>query len=153
MNKQVAELLIENNCFEEVMTATRGPDDGNKDLKHATASVIRWSIGFHYGIINAPQADTFAYTELDLDDTHYRRHAYAAFKALKNIGWEVSRIPLTAYVDPIAAAETADQVLRHAYQYFVATTNVTWRAWEVLSKLIEDVEARSSTDPTFALEL
>jgi hypothetical protein len=166
MNKAVANFLIEQDRFEEVMTAMRGPDrDEQKYLKQETTAVLRWAVGFQNGDRHPPRTnfieccDELFLSEPQEMDGHFTRHVFNARIALRLMGWEVSRVPFVAYVDRRAAALEASEILRHAYQYLLGDGRE-------VSEYVEDKDERiinmatdrvcfanAETDPDFELSL
>jgi hypothetical protein len=156
MNRNVVDFLLQNNIFETIMTATRGPDNGDIQLKRALTAPLRWTIGFGYGSAHPPKNETFAHVydegHAPSCDNHFVEHAFAAFSALRRKGWDLSRVPLTAYFDPIAARDEAIEILCHAISH-VAEDNDTK---ELLTACLRKCPLRNkeaAADPNLKLTL
>ena len=107
MTEKVFKWLKKNNNFESIAAAMRGPDSRDGRLKTALTSPLRWTVGYHQGEYDTPLWETFellkrvmlepCYKISDLDG-HYLIHIRDAYVALRNGGYEISRIPLTIYL-------------------------------------------------------
>lgn len=148
MNKKMAEALIENDCFERVMAAMRGPDkEDDAKLKVPFTSVLRWTVGFDYGTVERPRDVTLDWQVLGA--SHFEEHLYNAFSYLvSKLGWTISRVPLVAYVDPQAAKNEALGILGSASLY------CSGEALSLLTSCHEKVlMSYPKTDPDFHLTL
>ncbi len=146
MNKRVVDFLIERDVFCAVMVAMRGPDDGNEGEKLAYTAVLRWAVGFDYGMKAPPSSGTFEHGHLTR--SHYYDHVRRAFMCLEAAGWEIDRIPLRAYLDPEEAIFTAVEVLTHARAGLRSTADL-----ELLGDVMAKVRRAPASDPDFKLSL
>ena len=108
MTEKVFKWLKKNNNFESVAAAMRGPDSRDARLKTALTAPLRWTVGYNQGEYDTPFEETFellkrvmlepCYKISELDG-HYLQHIREAYVALRNGGYEMSRIPLTVYLE------------------------------------------------------
>jgi len=139
MDRAVIDWLIENNIFEAVMTATRGPDDADPELKRWLTAPLRWAIGFHYGSAGPPC--TIALDIISAENPisglpkfstrttrfgHFLEHAWGAFRVLRKAGYELSRVPLWVYL----AVDITQEIYGR----------------ELLKRILETMDARNNLD-------
>jgi len=108
MTEKVFKWLKKNDNFESIAAAMRGPDSRDARLKTALTAPLRWAVGYHQGEYDTPHEETFellkrlmlvpAY-EINDRNEHYLQHIREAYVALRNGGYEMSRIPLTVYLE------------------------------------------------------
>ena len=125
MNRVVAQWLIDQDIFESVMTAMRGPDNEDPEFKHWLTGPLRGAVGFHYGSVSLPfpvTVDLASGAEFGIGSVgrkldgpgarHFFEHTRGALLALRRAGYELSRIPLPVYLDPVASQEGYGRNLR-----------------------------------------
>ena len=107
------------------MTATRGPDDEDLELKRWLTAPLRWAIGFHYGCTEPPCDETLdiisagdpisglrKFKAQAIRLGHFLEHGWSVFRALRKSGYELSRIPLWCYLAPDDVQEEFGNELR-----------------------------------------
>jgi len=108
MTEKVFKWLKKNNNFESLAAAMRGPDTRDARLKTALTAPLRWTVGYDQGECCAPDEETFELLkrvmlepahEINEQNEHYLQHIREAYMALRNNGYEISRIPLTIYLE------------------------------------------------------
>jgi hypothetical protein len=125
MDRAVIDWLIENDIFEAVMTATRGPDVEDRELKRWLTAPLRWAIGFYYGCTEPPRDETLEIVSAEdpisglrkfkaqtIRLGHFLEHGWSAFRMLRKSGYELSRIPLWCYLAPDGVQEEFGNELR-----------------------------------------
>lgn len=158
MNLKMAEELIKRDCFEAVMTAMRGPDSEDTNLKRQTTSVLRWAVGFDYGAYGPPDDATFDVLEDAMDEirksdhpNHFLSHIIDAFIGLEwNFGWSENRVPLVAYFDPASARGEAINILHRASDHLLFDDP---DAANILLCKSADVVGQAVDHPNFQLTL
>lgn len=154
MNNKMAEALIEKDCFESVMTAMRGPDkEDEAELKLPFTAVLRWAVGFDYGIVERPRDVTFSIYEMVT--SHFEKHLNAAFTSLEmRFGWSISRVPLVAYVDPQAAKSEALEILDRIKDSLYLVNEGGGPAGKLIQSCFDKImDADPETDPDLHLTL
>ncbi len=149
----VADFLLREDIFEQVMSATRGPDIYNEGDNLAYTAVLCWTLGFRYAIKATPSARTFEYAALP--DSLYYSRVKRAFADLRDRGWDIDRIPLCAYLDPAKAKETAKEILCCAVAYLQEQghVDVDDPVLRLLRRAIRKVDYAPATDPDFEIHL
>lgn len=83
----------ESYCLWHVLSALRGPDDGDDYIKRATTAVIRQAIGMKNDTVPAlvrEDSSTSKTKRVEMDDgsyNHFKCHAISAFRAL-GLDWD-----------------------------------------------------------------
>ena len=119
MTRETIDFLLRHDVFCAIMTAMRGPDDKNFELKSDLTAPLRWAVGFESGHKGAPTAATLDFEEritrteghLPYGNDHFLSHCVKAVVGLHLCGYWFSRIPLEAYLSPQKAKEQALQIL------------------------------------------
>ena len=107
MTEKVFKWLKKNKNFESIAAAMRGPDSRDGRLKSALTAPLRWTVGYHQGEYDTPSGETFELLKRIMlescyksePDGHYLGHIRETYMALRNSGYEMSRIPLIVYLE------------------------------------------------------
>lgn len=155
--------LIDKDIFYEVMTAMRGPDSEDFELKKWFTGPLRWAVGFDYGTQFLFQPETIdiicekrGYGVLSADEKvtveraapHFIEHALSAFRALRRVGYEFSRIPLWVYFASDAEQEAYGHRLRCDISFAMAPED-----WTNFINLLDQMSLDIAAAPFHRIDL